>query len=273
MITVTIRDDFDLSKIAASGQCFRAVPAGEGWRFVTGRRVLHIRRKSLRRYEVDCTRYVWKHYWMPYFDLERDYQAIRSALPPEDAYLCAAAQYGVGIRILRQDPWEMLITFIISQRKNIPAIRHCVETLCLRYGEPLSAGNEVIHAFPTPAALLTAGEEGLNRCSLGYRTGYLLDAARRVSDGRLSLTELDKMSDEELLQALCEVRGVGKKVADCVALFGYGRVNCAPVDVWIQRVIRQQYGGVNPFPRYGNAGILQQYLFHYAQTGADIQPK
>ncbi len=269
MTTVTIRDDFDLAKIAASGQCFRAVPEEEGWRFVTGRRLLHIRQKSAHRYLVDCSRYIWQRHWMPYFDLGRDYRAIRAALPPEDAYLCAAARYGAGIRILRQDPWEMLGTFIISQRKNIPAIRHCVEALCQRYGEPLAAGGETVHAFPTPDALLAAGETGLRECSLGYRTGYLLDAARRVKDGRLSLTGLEQLPDEELLQALCQVYGVGKKVADCVALFGYGRVNCAPVDVWIQRVIQQRYGGVSPFPRYGNAGILQQYLFHYAQTGAD----
>lgn len=269
MTTVTIRDDFDLTKIAASGQCFRAVPVGDGWRFITGQRVLHIRQKSPRRYEVDCSRYLWQKHWMTYFDLGRDYRAIRAALPPEDSYLCAAARYGAGIRILRQDPWEMLGTFIISQRKNIPAIRHCVETLCRRYGEVLPTGGETVHAFPTPEALLSAGEEGLGRCSLGYRTSYLLDAARRVAEGRLSLEGLEDKSDEELLQALCEVRGVGKKVADCVALFGYGRVNCAPVDVWILRVIQQRYGGISPFPRYGNAGILQQYLFHYAQTGAD----
>ena len=129
--------------------------------------------------------------------------------------------------------WEMLVTFIISQRKNIPAIRACVEALCVRYGENL--GRE--YAFPTPAALSGAGEEGLRTCALGYRAGYVLAAARLVQTGALDLEALASLGDGELLEALTAVPGVGVKVASCVSLFGYHRIAAFPRDVWINRVV------------------------------------
>ena len=174
---------------------------------------------------------------------------------------------GAGIRILRQDAWEMLVTFIISQRKNIPAIQACVETLCTRYGAPLlQSGGNVLYAFPTAQALAAAGEQALRDCALGYRAPYVLAAAQAVAAGTLDLAALETLPDARLLEALMQQHGVGIKVANCVALFAYGRMECAPVDVWIQRVIDQHYAGQNPFPAYGNAGILQQWMFYFARS-------
>lgn len=174
---------------------------------------------------------------------------------------------GAGIRILRQDAWEMLVTFIISQRKNIPAIQACVETLCTRYGAPLlQPGGNVLYAFPTAQALAAAGEQALRDCALGYRAPYVLAAAQAVAAGALDLAALETLPDARLLEALMQQHGVGIKVANCVALFAYGRMECAPVDVWIQRVIDQHYAGQNPFPAYGNAGILQQWMFYFARS-------
>lgn len=263
-MTVTIQDDFDLGKIADSGQCFRACQYADGaWRFITGRHLLRIRQTGAGRYAVNCTDTVWQRVWAPYFDLPRDYAALRAALPAQDTYLCAAAAAGTGMRILRQDPWEMLVSFIISQRKSIPAIKSCIDALCRRYGQPLRGGAE--YAFPTPRRLAHATAQELAECGLGYRAPYVHAAAQAVDGGSLDLAALDALCDEALLQRLQTVHGVGIKVANCVALFGYGRMECAPVDVWIARVISQQYGGQNPFPAYRNAGILQQYMFCYAR--------
>lgn len=157
-MTVTIPGDFDLQKIAASGQAFRIAQTPQGWRFLAGDKLLYLQPGSGDTYTASCTPEEWQGFWHRYFDLNRNYAAIRAAVPKQDAYLCAAARAGAGIRILRQDAWEMLVTFIISQRKNIPAIQACVETLCTRYGAPLlQPGGNVLYAFPTAQALAAAG--------------------------------------------------------------------------------------------------------------------
>ena len=147
------------------------------------------------------------------------------------------------------------------------AIQACVETLCTRYGAPLlQPGGNVLYAFPTAQALAAAGEQALRDCALGYRAPYVLAAAQAVAAGALDLAALETLPDARLLEALMQQHGVGIKVANCVALFAYGRMECAPVDVWIQRVIDQHYAGQNPFPAYGNAGILQQWMFYFARS-------
>lgn len=265
---VEIRDDFDLQKIAACGQCFRAKPlAGGVWRFLTGRHVLYIKKLADGLYDVSCGEADWQAVWAPYFDLARDYGALRAQADGGCPFVRDAVQCGCGLRVLRQDPWETLVTFIISQRKNIPAISLAVELLAARFGEPVGAAGEPVCAFPTPEALAAAAPEALDACSLGYRTAYVRDAAEKVSSGELDLRAIAALDDEALFQALQQVRGVGRKVADCVCLFGYGRTARAPVDVWIARAIDGQFGGRNPFPAYGeNAGIVQQYIFYYQKN-------
>lgn len=175
-------------------------------------------------------------------------------------FLTQAEQAGRGLRILRQDPWEMLITFIISQRKNIPAIRQAVEKLAVLYGHPVK---EMLFTFPTPEELGSASEADLRAAGLGYRAPYVKDAADKVLSGELDLEALGKLDDEALFEKLMTVKGVGKKVANCICLFGFGRTSRAPVDVWIERAI-SLCGGVDPFPAFGEyAGIMQQYAFYY----------
>ena len=135
------------------------------------------------------------------------------------------------------------------------------------HGAPLlQPGGNVLYAFPTAQALAAAGEQALRDCALGYRAPYVLAAAQAVAAGTLDLAALETLPDARLLEALMQQHGVGIKVANCVALFAYGRMECAPVDVWIQRVIDQHYAGQNPFPAYGNAGILQQWMFYFARS-------
>ncbi|MDO4266093.1 MAG: GIY-YIG nuclease family protein [Eubacteriales bacterium] len=275
---ILIKDDFDLEKIRLSGQCFRVKELSDGWyRFITGEEVLYIRKEGDAPgcYAVSCTEQAWEQTWKPYFDFPRSYTAIRrrikkagiGAALPEEALTFAdrAVKSGRGLRILRQDPWEMMITFILSQRKSIPAIMTAVEALCRSFGRPLAEG---LYAFPSPEALYQASPEALSACGLGYRAPYVRDAARRVYTGEIDPAELSGLSDEALYEALLAGYGVGKKVASCIMLFGYGRLAMVPVDVWIERAIRDGFLGQDYFPFYGkDAGVLQQYIFYYETHG------
>ena len=265
MKKVTINDDFDLDKIIASGQCFRPKKTGERtYEFVTGDHRVTIKDetdkkdKGVTSLSVSCPKKEWEDVWHPYFDLDTNYRKIRESIPKSDKYLMGAAEYGKGIRILRQDKFEMLISFIISQRKSIPAIRTSIERLVGLYGHDVF--------FPNPEDMLKATDEELRSCGLGYRLPYVRKAAERVALHEVDLEALDELSDEELFTRLKSFAGVGDKVANCIALFAYHRTGRAPVDTWIARVINERYAGINPFPRYGNvAGIMQQYLFYNSQ--------
>lgn len=265
---IHIADDFDLDKIIASGQCFRPQKLLDGqYRFISGHEVLYIRPNGGGECSVRCRAGAWEDFWRGYFDLSRDYSALRRALSEEEGqsgFLLRALDYGAGIRILRQQPWEMLISFIISQRKSIPAIRSAVEQLAQKYGQAVDTGDETVHFFPTAQALAALPESALAECGLGYRTQYVKNAAVKAASGELDMESLSALSDEALFARLMELYGVGKKVANCVCLFGYGRTAMAPIDVWIQRLIDEEFGGQNPFPGYGaQAGIVQQYMFFY----------
>ena len=263
---VTIRDSFDLKKIADSGQCFRVREFPDGrFRFITGQNVLYIKKEGDDLYSVSCTEDAWNSVWCDYFDLNRDYSCIERTIPANDAFLQQAYAEGKGIRILRQDHWETLISFIISQRKSIPAIKQSVELLSAAYGTPIATPYETVYSFPTPAALKNISLAELKNFKVGYRDKYLMSAIEKVSDGSICLNALEGLPDPELFDALCRIQGVGRKVANCICLFSYGRTGFAPVDTWIRKVIDTYYDGIDPFPSFGtNAGILQQYVFHYS---------
>ena len=271
-LPVAIPDDFDADKIIASGQCFRCTRLADGtWRFLTqagspGRtHILVLRQLSPTEYAASCSAEEWAQIWTPYFDLDCSYQSIRDRVR-EDSFLSAAAEFGKGIRILRQDPWETLICFILSQRKSIPSIRNSVERLSERFGSPVQTDGGELRSFPTPEALRDADTEALVACGLGYRLPYVRDAAERFCRTPDLALQWRLLGNEDLLAALKQIHGVGNKIANCVMLFAYHRSSCAPIDTWIERIIEKEYGGCNPFPAYGeDAGILQQYAFFYAQ--------
>lgn len=267
MINKTIKG-FSIEDIAESGQCFRIVAAGEGsWRVAALGRVLYVKALDAEKYELSCSNEEFEAVWRTYFDLDADYAVYRNAALPEDEYLRRAISCGSGIRILRQEPWEMLISFIISQRKSVPAIRTSVERLAERFGTKLdtAAGDEACYAFPTPYALAGADTAELAACGLGYRVDYVRDAARLAADGFLDLSVLAGLDTPELIDRLMQLKGVGIKVASCVALFGYHRLDTLPVDVWMKRVIETVYNGELPEEYRQYAGVLQQYMFNYAR--------
>lgn len=297
----------NLRQIAESGQCFRMTPLNKneypetgdtGYRIISQGRLVNLW-QSKEQLTFDCPEEDLP-FWMSYFDFETDYEAILSSVSPEDTYLKAAALAGGGIRILRQDPWEMIITFVISQQKTIPKIRELSEALCCKYGSPVlcrdmgdksripapgSLHDEpsipALYAFPTPEQLSAATLEELQKLKLGYRAKYIHRLAQDSEKGELDIDVLKKMSYEDAMKYLTGFYGIGKKVANCVCLFGLHHVEAFPVDTWIEKILLEQYydkGRYGPIPkarlydkiimdhfgRYkGCAGIMQQYIFYY----------
>ena len=268
MRQIEIQDDFDLEKTASCGQCFRAKSLENGlFRFVSGEHVIYIKDMGNHQFSVSCTDDEWKEIWTRYFDLDRSYESLYYEEREKHEFVRKAMDCGRGIRILRQDPWEMLVTFIISQRKSIPAISKSVEALAEKYGHPIETDYEILHSFPTPDEMAHASIEELQECGLGYRVPYIYDAVQKVASGSLDLAAIADFNDADLFQELLTVQGVGKKVANCICLFGYGRIARVPVDVWIARAVDEDCCGEDPFPLFeSNAGIIQQYVFYYMKT-------
>lgn len=169
-------------------------------------------------------------------------------------------QTGFGIRILRQEFFEALISFIISQNNNIPRIKKNVRSICESFGKPFEAEGKTYYAFPTPEALLDAGETGLGECKLGFRVKYILDAARRVRDGEIDENELVTLDTASVAERLQTIHGVGPKVAACVMLYGMGRLETVPIDVWMKKVFAKYFDTTPELGRWG--GVAQQYLFY-----------
>lgn len=263
MTTTVALHGVDLSAIAQSGQCFRMTADHEGCWLYSGAERVFVRRREDDKCAFDCDEDALKRLWLPYLDEGTDYAAIVQSIDPEDEALVKAADYSKGLRILRQDPFEALICFIISQRRSIASIRGCVDKLCRAFGERCEDAYGEYYAFPTPKALAEAQERALLDCSVGYRAKYIQAAARRIALGEETLGRLALLPDDALKQSLLAFYGVGEKVASCVMLFGFHRLNAFPVDVWVDRVEKRYYDGRFPVERYlGAAGVMQQYLFH-----------
>jgi N-glycosylase/DNA lyase len=216
---------------------------------------------------ISCTEKDYNLIWEDYFDLKYDYGTIVDKLyAGSDEFLKAAVTYGKGIRILRQEPFEALISFIISQNKNIPSIKACIERICETYGKRCEdkVHNVVYYTFPAPDVLADAKKEKLRALKLGYRDEYIIGAARTVASGEINLDILKKESHEYAIQALKGIRGIGDKVANCISLFGLHHIEAFPIDIWMKRVLSEYYqDNFNPEIYTGYAGIVQQYMFYY----------
>ncbi len=263
---VTVRNDnFSAQQICMSGQCFRMEQCGENKYCLTaGGNYLELSQQE-DLILFDCTQEEYDKIWNDYFDMKTDYAKIIAGIDPADSYLAVAAEYGKGIRILHQDLWEMIISFLISQQNNIKRIRRCIGLLCERYGEKrVSAGGIRYFAFPTPGALADASLDDLYACGLGYRSKYIAQAADRVCHGETDLSQIRMMDYEGARRELLQMYGVGTKVADCICLFALHQTDAFPRDTHINKVMAAQYPDGFPFERYGNnSGILQQYIFYY----------
>lgn len=216
-------------------------------------------------------------YFSTFFDLERDYAAVcNKALSYDIPFLNKCVSCGKGIRILRQDEYENLISFIISQNNNIPRIKKSIAFLCEKLGRDVLFDGKIYKAFPTAQVLASQSEEFFKRAGLGYRAPYLKIAAEKIVGGELNLKSLSTLPTQKIKENLLKIKGVGEKVASCVILFAYGRFDSFPVDTWIEKIYRENFGGtlterkkISQFfiEKFGDeSGIIQQYVFHYKRN-------
>ena len=199
--------------------------------------------------------------WREYFDLDLDYGAVRRQISELHPVLKEASRYAPGIRILRQEPYEALCTFIISQNNNIKRIKGIVCRLCEHFGEPIDGG----FAFPTAEKMASLTPEDLAPLRAGFRARYLVDAAQKVASGEVVLENCRSLPYENAQKELMKITGVGVKVADCTLLFGLHRIEAFPVDVWMKRALEVLFPGMSPSDFGEYAGIAQQYIFHYSR--------
>ena len=283
-LTIENIRDFNPEQIFESGQCFRfsREPDGSYTGVVRGCFV----NISYDNEEDRIT--LWSDYmpkseplrlkfWRDYLNLDRDYLEIKRALTDNDPVMEKAVFAGSGLRILNQEPWETLVSFIVSQNSNIPKIKSSIEALCRLYGEKLGRfENRDLYSFPSIGALAASRVEDLETCKLGYRAPYIAETARQINiDGGAFLATADKASPEKAEEYLLSLSGVGPKVAHCVLLFSMRKTDSFPIDVWIARAMNRLYCidendhetmreyAEEHFSPYG--GIAQMYLFEYAR--------
>ena len=265
----------DLLKVADSGQAFRIRVIDDAHiELVAYGRYLQIAKTAKDTFAFSCNEKEFEDIWKPYLDLGRDYGKIVRSIDKNDEYLIAAAKFGEGIRILKQDIFETTISYIISQRRSIPSITTSVERISKLCGKKIKAPKledpfvapleKEYYAFPTPEALNNLPYKDLENTGVGYRAPYIARAAEEFCSGKLDPDALSALSDDALYKALTAMYGVGTKVANCVMLFAFARTGRFPVDVWIQRIEDRYYNGhfdCTPYP--DTAGIMQQFMFYF----------
>lgn len=253
---------FDLARTLDCGQAFRWEPLADGaFHGVAFGRALTVRQEG-NTLLFSCGEAEFTQVWRPYFDLDRDYDTLLDAFRA-DAVMREAIEASPGIRILRQEPWEALCSFILSQNNRIPRIKGIIRRLCEAFGEDLGGGDS---AFPAPERLAGLNAADLAPLRAGFRAGYLLDAAQKVASGAVRLPALSTLPLEQARAELQNIRGVGPKVAECALLYGCGRMDAFPMDVWMKRVLEECYPQGLPACILGSRGIAQQYLFDWRRT-------
>ncbi|MFB3887920.1 MAG: DNA-3-methyladenine glycosylase [Candidatus Bathyarchaeia archaeon] len=280
---------FNLEATVCCGQVFRWEKVGDWWYGVCRDRVFKVRqtRSRLEYANVD------EAFVKRYFSLDVDFQAISGSIN-KDEHIAKALKAFWGLRLIRQDPWECLISYICAAYKSIPAIRHMLNNLARKFGERTTLDGMGFYTFPEPGMLAAASEKDLAECGLGYRAKYVSATSRRIAKDDFNLEGIRRMPYMEAKKGLCEFPGVGPKVADCVLLFSLDKLEAFPVDVWMRRVILNHYADKLPvdsvqrlseretlsnadyerlnswgrkyFGEY--AGYAQEYLYHYERMKA-----
>ena len=271
-ITIEELESFDIGQILECGQCFRFNKLDENfYTIIANKKLLHIKqeKESVSFFPCDMTEF--ETVWLKYFDITRDYDYIKKIISRNDRSMQTAIDFAPGIRILNQDPFECLVSFIISQNNRITMIKKVIENLCGAFGEPIENG---MYAFPTSEKLDQATIDEIMSQKTGFRAKYIKDACKKITNKTLLINDLKQ--DNQARDKLLMVAGVGQKVADCVLLFSLERHDVFPTDVWIKRVMEEFYfygketsiKQIHTFAqtRWGKySGFAQQYLFNYAK--------
>ncbi|MCT4598567.1 MAG: hypothetical protein N4A50_11900 [Vallitalea sp.] len=276
-IIINDSSDFDIEHILECGQCFRFYKKdNRDYIIIAYSKILRVTQDDQQVTFHNTTEEEFQSIWMKYFDLGRDYSIIKTTLSKFDEHLQTAVSEKGGIRILQQDTWESLISFIISQNNHISNIRRVIERLSNKYGTYIGEiEDEKYYSFPTIEQLSIATEEELRALKVGFRAPYIINACEKVANGEVDLETVCCGNLLEAKKQLITIKGVGNKVADCVLLFGAMRYEVFPTDVWVKRIMEYYYFKedtkikvIDDFAKenYGElAGFAQQYLFYYAR--------
>ena len=269
--------DFDPKHIFECGQCFRWMAEEDGsYTGVAKGKVINVSRENDTVYIKNSSLKDFNDIWKDYFDLNTDYTKIKNILKNMDEHLEKATEFGWGIRILRQDPWEMIISFIISSNNRIPMIQRAIGNLSRQYGTYIGQYNGVdYYDFPTPEQLNKASIEDIRACSTGFRDKYIKSTTEAVINNNDDVYKYNSLSTEECRKELMKFNGIVPKVCDCIALFGMQKYDTFPVDVWVKRVMLEFYVDDDmslpkmrtyAIDKFGDlSGFAQQYLFYYAR--------
>ena len=272
-----INEDFEPQHVFDCGQCFRWIRQEDGsYTGVVQGKVINVKKENDLIIFDNTNKEDFENIWFDYFDLGRDYGKIKNQLRIMDEYLEKATEFGQGIRILQQDGWEMLISFIISANNRIPMIQRAINNLSEKYGKFIGEyRGKKYYAFPTPEELSRASVEEIRACQTGFRDKYIKSVVDYVSENNVDVLSYRKLNTDECIKELVKCNGVGPKVADCITLFGMQKYDTFPVDVWVKRVMEEFYVEDNlslpkirkfALDKFGNlAGFAQQYLFYYAR--------
>ncbi|MBQ8393929.1 MAG: DNA-3-methyladenine glycosylase 2 family protein [Clostridia bacterium] len=269
----------DIFKTFDCGQCFRFDPVqmyGNEYEYggvAYGKYVVFAQNSPYELKIYGTTPEEYDFLWRSYLALDTDYEDINNCIisVTKSHHMERAVLYGDGIRILRQEPWEAVCSFIISQNNNIPRIKKIISALCERYGAPIVCGKNTYYAFPDASTLFEAGEEAIFALKTGFRAKYIIDASRSVSTNETDLSAIIKEeSFDTCVDILCKIKGVGLKVASCALLFGFGKTEAFPIDVWMRRALEKYFpDGIDIKALGKSAGIAQQYLFYYERYNKD----
>ena len=254
---------FDLARTLDCGQAFRWVQTAENeWHGVAFSKPLTLRQTESGIEFIGTTKEDFENIWFDYFDLGRDYDALCRKFM-QDEHLKKAVTECSGIRVMHQEPWEAICSFIISANNNIPRIKGIIDRLCRLLGEPL--GNDD-YSFPSAQKIAEAGINALAPIRAGFRAKYIIDAAEKVARGEIDFEKIYASPTDEGRDELIKIKGVGEKVARCALLYGFGKADSFPVDVWVKRIMAELYPTGLPEFLDAEKGIAQQYLFHWRRT-------
>lgn len=275
---------FDVGKVFDCGQCFRFDPVKDSTHKVEFAgcafgKYISVAQDGDKLFIYNATVEEYEDLWSSFLSLDRDYGEINENILSlsKNPALVDAVSKSSGIRILRQEAWETICSFIISQNNNIPRIKKLVAALCRECGNRIDVSGMAGHiadahmeiegnfySFPTPDKVLSLGISGLAELKTGFRAKYIYDAAEKMVKGEIDLTLLDNADTDECVKHLCKVKGIGPKVASCALLFGFAKLDAFPIDVWIKKVMAKYFDeDFDPKALGSFAGIAQQYLFYY----------
>ncbi|NLZ48159.1 MAG: DNA-3-methyladenine glycosylase 2 family protein [Clostridiales bacterium] len=276
-------ENFDPVHIFECGQCFRWNKVSDNdFIGVAYGKVIEVVKEGKDVIIYNSTEEDFYNIWCEYFDLKRNYSEIKEELS-KDPLLKQAVDFGYGIRILKQEPFEIVISFIISANNRIPMIKRCIENISRRWGEQIEYNGVIYYAFPSPEKLATVSEEELESCGLGFRAKYVKDTVSKIYNSlkgvegfeNYNIYNIANMVDDDCHKALQQFNGIGPKVADCIMLFSMNKISAFPVDVWVKRAMMHFYTApdlslkkIRDFARekFGHmSGFAQQYLFYYAR--------